>query len=247
MIGKYLTYLCDQNCPWNTSQVSHTIGTNSSIFGPNLDNPKSLLEILKLLPSQIQNQQIILPAKKWLSTGIIRYRILQQVIRNSSLNISWDSFLFKLTKTDINIDILKEKGDNRHFSILSCSQMLHLILVHQFLLKLIKKMSGSLYEIRTHTNQINITAMWPQIQNITTKRQQLSSILMYLILIDPHLMLGNIHTPLLHQLTYKFHGLILQYLLSMLLIKIILVQQLFHQFSINIITLSFNIKCFTSH
>jgi hypothetical protein len=100
-------------------------------------------------------------------------------------------------------------------------------------------MSLSLYKIRTYTNKIDITAIGAKIKYITTKWQQLSCIKINFILVYSHLIFSYLDTPLLHYITDKFHRLVLEYFLGLLLVKFILVKNLLHQFRINVRPLSF--------
>lgn len=38
MVGEDLAYFGNKDSPRDTSKIAHDIGTNASIFGPNLDN-----------------------------------------------------------------------------------------------------------------------------------------------------------------------------------------------------------------
>jgi len=100
-------------------------------------------------------------------------------------------------------------------------------------------MSLSLYKIRTYTNKIDITAVGAKIKYITTKWQQLCCIKIYFILVYSHLIFSDLNTPLLHYITDKFHRLVLKNFLGLLLVKIILVKNLLHQFRVNVRALSF--------
>lgn len=89
-------------------------------------------------------------------------------------------------------------------------------------------MGLSLYKIRAYTNKIDITAIGSQIEYITTKGQKLSSIRVYLFLIDAHLIFCDFDAPLLHDVADEAHRLILQQLLRLLLVEVILCEDLLH-------------------
>jgi hypothetical protein len=55
-----------------------------------------------------------------------------------------------------------------------------------------------------------------------------------LFLIDAHLMLSDLDAPLLNDITYKLHPLVLQHLLRVLLIEIVIVQYLLQQLRVDV-------------
>ena len=98
----------------------------------------------------------------------------------------------------------------------------------------------SLYKIRANTYKIYITTIGAQIKYITTKWQEFSSIERDELLVDSHLVFSNLYAPLLHNVRNELHSLVFQQLLRLLLVEVIIIQNLLHQFGINIGALTFD-------
>ena len=62
MVREYLTDLGDQDGPGNTSQITHPVGADSSVFGPDFDDSEGLLEVFGLFPSQLEDHKIVFSA-----------------------------------------------------------------------------------------------------------------------------------------------------------------------------------------
>jgi len=65
MIREDLAYFSNENGPWNTTEIAHTIRTDASIFGPYFDNSECLFEILCLFACELDDHQVIFPTNKW--------------------------------------------------------------------------------------------------------------------------------------------------------------------------------------
>lgn len=74
-------------------------------------------------------------------------------------------------------------------------------------------MRFTLDEVGADTYQIDIAAVRTQVEQVTPERQQLSSVVENLVLIDAHLILGDFHAPLLDCSFEESHGFILEILL----------------------------------
>ena len=64
MVGEDLANFGHQNSPRNTTQITHTIGTNTSVLGPDFNDSQSLLEVLSLLACKLDNHQVVLSSNK---------------------------------------------------------------------------------------------------------------------------------------------------------------------------------------
>ena len=66
-------------------------------------------------------------------------------------------------------------------------------------------MGLSLNKIGGNTDEIDITAVGFEIEDVTSEGEQFGCVLVDLVLIDSHLVLGDIHAPLLDQVAYELH------------------------------------------
>ena len=75
---------------------------------------------------------------------------------------------------------------------------------------MIEKVGLSLNKIGGNTDEIDITAVGFEIEGVTSEGEQLGCVLVDLILVDSHLVFGDVHAPLLDQFANELHGLILE-------------------------------------
>lgn len=101
-------------------------------------------------------------------------------------------------------------------------------------------MGLSLNKIGANANEIDITAVGTKIKHVTTEGEELSCVLMNLLLVDSHLIFGNLNAPHLHDVTDKLHRLVLQGLLRRLFIVLIIIKNFLHQLCVNVCALALN-------
>lgn len=91
MIGEDLAYFSNENGPRNTTEIAHTVGTDSSVFCPHFDDSECLLEILCLLARELDDHQVIFPTNKR-SPALLILDSVEQIQRNNFFDISRDCF-----------------------------------------------------------------------------------------------------------------------------------------------------------
>ncbi len=65
MIREDLAYFSNEDRPGDTTEITHTIRTDSPIFGPHFDDSECLFKILCLFACELDDHQVIFPANKW--------------------------------------------------------------------------------------------------------------------------------------------------------------------------------------
>ena len=91
MVGEDLAYFSNEDGPRDTTEIAHTIGTDSSIFGPDLDDSECLLEILCLFAGELDDHQVIFPTNKG-SPALLILDSVEEIQRNNFFDISRDCF-----------------------------------------------------------------------------------------------------------------------------------------------------------
>lgn len=165
MMWEDLADFGDEDGPGNTTKVAHTIGGNASVFGPNLHDSEGFLEVFDLFCSKFQDHQVIFPTQQRSLTLLISNR-LNKIIGNDSLNISGDSLLIKLAKTDIDISITVDKSYDGHLSVGNFGQMLDLFVSFELLVKALEEMGLAFDEVGAHADQIDIGCVGFQVQHV---------------------------------------------------------------------------------
>lgn len=168
MVREYLTDFGYKYGPWDTAQITHTVGTNASIFGPDLDHSESFLEVFDLPSSQLQYHQVIFSTQNRCLALLVTNR-LDQIIGNYSLYVSRNSLLIELTETDIDVGVTIVKCDDGHFSIHDFRQMLHFIVLLKSVVQVLEKVCLSFDEIGAYTDKIDIWSVRFKVKDIWTK------------------------------------------------------------------------------
>ena len=158
MVGEDLAYFSNEDGPRDTTEIAHTIGTDSSIFGPDLDDSECLLEILCLFAGELDDHQVIFPTNKG-SPALLILDSVEEIQRNNFFDISRDCFGLQLAETDIDLNLFVLEGYDGHLGVDSGCKTFDLRLSEQSVCELIEEVSFSLYEVGANTDQINITTV----------------------------------------------------------------------------------------
>lgn len=238
VVREDLADLSHEYGPRDTAQVAHDVGADSPILGPDLDHPERLLEVLGLLASEFEDHEVVLPAEQR-GPALVVLDGVEQIHGNDLFDVPGNGLSLQLAEADIDLDFLVGEGDDGYLGVGSGCEVLDIDLAEESLGQSIKKMGLSLYKIRANTNKIDITAIGPQIEYITTEGEELSSIGVNFLLVDAHLMLGDFDAPLLDDVADEAHRLVLQQLLGLLLVEVVLSQDLLHQLGVDVRPLAF--------
>lgn len=212
MVGEYLADFGDQDGPGDTAQVAHTVGTDASVLGPDLNDPQGLLEVLSLLARELDNHKVVLSSDQGSPTLFVLYGA-EQVQTNHLFDVARHCLCLQLAKTDIDLDLFVLKGDDGHLGVDPGRQVPYFAPGQQTIGELVEEVGFPLYEVGTDANQIDVTAVGAQVQDVAPEGQEFSSVLINFVLVDSHLILGDLYAPLLHNVTDELHGLVLEYLL----------------------------------
>lgn len=116
VVREDLADLSNEYRPGDTTQVTHDIRADSSILCPDLNHPQSLLEVLRLLASQLQYHQIVLPSEER-GPALIILDSIEQIHGYNLFNIPRNGLSLQLTETDIDLYLLIGESDDGYLGI----------------------------------------------------------------------------------------------------------------------------------
>lgn len=102
--------------------------------------------------------------------------------------------------------------------------MLDLVVFLEAVVELLEEVGVSFDEVGAHADQIDIGGVGLEVEDVGTEGEEFGHVVGDLVLRDPHLRLGNLHTPLINHPLHKPHRLIPHNLDLRLLVEIVFLQ-----------------------